>query len=670
LADDEPGPARKDHIMRKAIKLLIVEDSEDDAKLAMRALRQGGFIPNYLRVENVEALRTAFERERWDAVLSDFRMPGFTGVDALETFRATGLDIPFIFVSGTIGEETAVAAMKAGASDYVMKQNMARLAPVLERELGQAAIRAEHRKGQIDLEVSRDRYLDLYDSAPVGYLTLSADGLIAQLNLTGAEMLGEPRDQLLSARFARFVLPSDAARWHERFRQALRQGDKQRLELTLNSHAGRCPYVQLDCMRVDTDAAAPMVRVAMTDISDRKEAEADLRKFEAQLRDVQKMESIGTLAGGIAHDFNNILGAILGNVALAREDLGTDHPALVSLKEIHKASIRARNLVQQILTFSRREPQELVTQPLRPVVEETHKLLRATLPARVEFDVMLIDKPLHALIDATQVQQVLMNLCTNAWHALKDGAGRVGVGLDAVVLDQRAAQRLGGVPPGPYAHLWVSDTGIGMNAATRARIFEPFFTTKPVGHGTGLGLSVVHGILTAHHGAISVDSEPGQGSTFHLYLPLVESVEAAEALDESATPERALGHGEHVLYVDDDEAMVVMVERILVRSGYRVSGFHDPLEAIAAVREQPGAFDFVVTDFNMPEASGLDVARALAEIRPQLPVVISSGYITEDLRDAAKGTGVRSLLEKQNTFQDLSGLVGRILSQDASKEEG
>jgi PAS domain S-box-containing protein len=655
--------------MRKAIKILVVEDSEDDAKLAMRILRQGGFIPTYRRVENAETLRTAFEQERWDAVLSDFRLPGFTGVEALEVFRSTGLDIPFIFFSGTIGEETAVAAMKAGASDYVMKQNMARLAPVMERELEQALIRAEHRKGQVDLELSRDRYVDLYDSAPVGYLTLSAEGLIAQVNLTGADMLGEPRDHLLHARFARFVLPADTVRWHANFQQTLRHSDKRRFELALHTGKGSHLDVQLDCMRVGAEAPAPMVRIAMTDISDRKAAEADLRRFEAQLRDVQKMESIGTLAGGIAHDFNNILGAILGNVALAREDVGAGHPAQASLKEIHKASVRARDLVQQILTFSRREPQELVPQALRPVVEETCKLLRATLPARVELVVTLGDDPVHALVDATQVQQVLMNLCTNAWHALKDGAGRIGLGLDAVTLDRDAAQRRGGVPPGPYAHLWVSDTGSGMDAATRGRIFEPFFTTKPVGLGTGLGLSVVHGILISHHGAIAVDSEPGQGSTFHLYIPLVESVPAiasAETAPSAPTPVR--GRGEHVLYVDDDETMLVMVQRILERAGYRVSAYLSSNEAVAAVREHPEAIDLVVTDFNMPEFSGLDVARELARIRPELPVVISSGYITEELRVEARLVGVRSLLEKQNTFEELGALVGRILSRNGGRE--
>ena len=651
--------------MNRTIKVLVVEDSEDDAKLAIRTLRQGGFDPSYRRVQDVQALKAAFESERWDAVLSDFRLPGFTGVDALEVFRGTGLDIPFIFFSGTIGEETAVAAMKAGASDYVMKQHLARLAPVLERELAQAAIRAEHRKGQLELVASRDRFVDLYDFAPVGYLTLSADGLIAQVNLTAATLLRTPRESLVGARLDQFMLALDRQRWHRHCGQTLQYGQQQRIELALQGGQGSSLHVQLDCLRVGPD-----VRVVMTDISERKEAEAVMRRFENQLREVQKMESIGTLAGGIAHDFNNILGAILGNVALARDDVGAGHPALVSLAEIHKASMRARNLVQQILSFSRREAQELVTQPLRPVVEETCKLLRATLPARVALEITLAEQPLHVLADATQVQQVLMNLCTNAWQALKDGGGRIGIGLDAAELDLAAGQRLGGVPAGPYAHLWVSDNGVGMDAATRERVFEPFFTTKPVGQGTGLGLSVVHGILRAHHAASTIESAPGQGCTFHLYFPLAAPPPAAVAVApaEPVEPAGAVpsapvgGRGQHVVYVDDDATMVILVERILERAGYRVSTYERAQQAIAAVRAQPEGVDLVVTDFNMPDVSGLELARELRRIRPGLPVVISSGYITQELRDEAHLAGVHGLLEKQNTFQELSSLVGHILS--------
>ena len=651
---------------KKALKVLLVEDSEDDARLAIRVLRSAGFDPSYRRVQDAATLRAVIDAEPWDAVLSDFRLPSFSGVEALRIFRESGLDIPFIFVSGTIGEETAVEAMKAGASDYVMKQNLARLAPALERELGQAVIRAQHRQAQVDLELTRDRYVDLYDFAPVGYLTVSSEGEIVQLNLTAADMLGDIRAELLYTPLARFAAQAHAGLWDQQFRHVLASGEKQSLELELRRADGTPFHAHLDCVRVAGPVVghAPMVRIAMTDISERKEAEADMHRFEAQLRHIQKMESVGTLAGGIAHDFNNILGGILGNVALAREQLGDAHAALGYLDEIHKASSRARTLVRQILTFSRREPQELLTQPLRPIVEETHKLLRATLPTRVELGVALPDEPLSVHADATQIQQVLMNLCTNAWHALADGAGHIRIGLEPVHFGELLPAPAG-LEAGRHAHLWVSDDGCGMDASTRERIFEPFFTTKPVGQGTGLGLSVVHGILAAHHGAIRVDSEPGRGSTFHLFLPAVAEDAAApiEAHPTQATPAR--GRGERVLYIDDDATMVIMVESLLQRWGYRVTSLQDAPAAIEAVRREPLGFDLVVTDFNMPECSGLDVAQALAGIRPDLPIVISSGYITDELRARAREVGVRGLLEKQNTFEELGGLVGRVLAGTA-----
>jgi len=245
----------------KAIRILIVEDSDDDARLAVRMLRRGGFEPVYRRVQDADGLIAAISQERWDAVLSDFRLPNFSGVQAVNVFRSFGLDIPFIFVSGTIGEEIAVEAMKAGASDYVMKQNLARLVPALQRELEQATIRAEHRQAQMDLQVSRDRYVDLYDFAPVGYLTVSMEGSIAQLNLTGADMLGDERERLLDASFIRFVTLEDAEHWNRHFQHVLHGGEKQRLELALRRIDGTRFDAHLDCMRVAADNAAPMVRI-------------------------------------------------------------------------------------------------------------------------------------------------------------------------------------------------------------------------------------------------------------------------------------------------------------------------------------------------------------------------------------------------------------------------
>lgn len=395
---------------------------------------------------------------------------------------------------------------------------------------------------------------------------------------------------------------------------------------------------------------------------------ADIDELGQQLRQSQKLEAIGTLAGGIAHDFNNILAAILGNVALARDDLPTDHAAQRSLAQVDIAAARARDLVQQILAFSRQQPPALVTLPLRPLVEDILGLLQVALPPGAVLHTELADAPLHVRGDATQLHQVLMNLCANAWQSLQGGSGQVTVGLAPL---SAATARTAGVgvcdrSPNGCAHLWVTDSGCGMDEATRLRIFEPFFTTKPAGKGTGLGLSVVHGIVVAHGGALTVDSLPGQGSTFHVYLPAV-------AVD-PATPVPAVlpvrkpswsGQGQRVLYLDDDEVMKVLVERLLTRAGYRPVCHGSAHQALAAVRADPAAWDVVVTDYSMPELSGVEFGRELAAIRPDLPVIIISGYVSDELRLAARAAGVREVIQKQYTLEELGSAIQRALAERA-----
>ena len=401
-----------------------------------------------------------------------------------------------------------------------------------------------------------------------------------------------------------------------------------------------------------------------TDLTERKQAELQRAELEVQLREAQKMDAVGTLAGGVAYDFNNVLAGILGNIELARQSLEAEHPAFANLEQIHRASLRARNLVQQILTFSRHQPQNLVVQPLRPVVEESLQLLRATLPTVVQIDPRLAEAPIYVRADATQIQQVLMNLCTNAWHALKGSTGRIEVGLEQATLDGR--RTTDGMLSGAYAHLWVRDDGCGMDEAAVSRIFEPFYTTKPVGQGTGLGLSVVHGIVSTHEGAVAVDSAPGRGSTFHLYFPLAAA--PAQVPARSPQPVRMPvvdGGGRRIMVVDDDPLMLITMEALLDRAGYAVTGFPDGPAAVAAAQADPQAFDLVISDYNMPTFSGLDVAREMARLRPELPVIISSGYLSDELRAGAGAAGVRRLLQKEHTVEELAAIVGQVLGEAA-----
>jgi PAS domain S-box-containing protein len=448
--------------------------------------------------------------------------------------------------------------------------------------------------------------------------------------------------------------------------QALRAGRGFHGEILNFTKAGEKLWLALDISPLrDGKGELTGFVGAQRDITERKQAESMQGLLEARLRESQKMESIGTLAGGIAHDFNNVLGAILGNLTLARDEVGPGHPSLKSLEQINRASLRARDLVQQILAFSRRQPQVLRVQALQPIVHEAVALLRSALPAMVELSIELQDAPLHVNADATQMQQVLMNLCTNAWHALQGSPGRITISLDEVWLDATQAAALGPLAAGRYAHLRVADNGIGMDEATLSRIFEPFFTTKATGYGTGLGMSVVHGIVSAHSGGIKVSSSTGEGTRVDLHFPLGEAPSPGGRAQPVAlvADEAQPGRGERVLYADDDEVMRLVVERMLQRAGWQAhcaATAEEALQVLGSTR-----IDLVVTDFNMPGPSGLDLAQAVARLQPALPVVIVSGYLTDELRHGATLLGVRQVLQKQNLFEELAPTVRRILSEVA-----
>ena len=399
---------------------------------------------------------------------------------------------------------------------------------------------------------------------------------------------------------------------------------------------------------------------AFQDITERKKAGLARASLEAQLRESQKMEALGTLAGGVAHDFNNILGTILGNAELARHDCGANWQALVSLEEIQKAGHRARDLVQQILTFGRRQPTSRRVLSLASVVEESARLLRLALPGGARIECGVAANTPSVVADPTQVQQVLLNVGTNAAHAMQGRTGSIDIRVEGITLDEALARAGINLRPGRYARIVVSDAGCGMDAATLRRIFEPFFTTKPAGKGTGLGLSVAHSIMQAHDGAIVVRSEPGMGSRFELYFPRASQVGAATIVTEQADPVSE-GRGQHILYIDDDEAQVFLIKRTLERWGYRVSAFLEQREALDVLLADVQQFDLVLTDFNMPGLSGLEVARTIRNSRPDLPVIVVSGYVSDEMRAQAEAAGVREVISKAHEVEELRDVVQRLV---------
>jgi nitrogen-specific signal transduction histidine kinase/ActR/RegA family two-component response regulator len=395
------------------------------------------------------------------------------------------------------------------------------------------------------------------------------------------------------------------------------------------------------------------------DVTYRRQLESEQRDLQARLAQAQKMEALGTLAGGIAHDFNNILSAIIGYTELVANSTDRESKVREKLERIIQAGMRARDLVKQILTFSRRTARNL--KPVQPglVVTEAMRLMRPALPSTIDIRLNVASEA-YVEGDPTQIHQIVMNLCTNAYQAMKERGGVLDVVAEDVFLHAGIEQENWFLPPGRYAAIRVSDTGDGIPQEIRKRIFEPYFTTKEVGEGTGLGLSTVHGILKAQGGGLVLESEVGKGTTFHVYLPVLDRVALpAENRDVSG----ALGGAERVLFVDDDEALIEIAKEALEEMGYRVTASKNPAEALDLFRSDSSAFDILITDMTMPRLTGIQLAVEVRSVRPDMPVILCTGYRQVAKPEDIEMAGIGRIVPKPATSKDLARAIRSLMDQ-------
>ena len=594
------------------VRILLLEDNDADAELVEVELRRAELDFTARRVVTRPDFERALREFHPDIIVSDHQLPQFSGVAALELARARAPHAPFILLTGSLDEETAVEYMKAGAADYILKGRLTRLGPAVR-----GALERERMKRQ--LREREEYFKSLIEQAMDIIAVLDADGAVRYASPSVLPLLGYGAEELVGQHIFDLVHPDDIGPALRVFAEGVATGQGDRL-LGLQVRHKDGTYRSLEAIgRYLLDD--PVVRGVVINARDVTER----RSLERQLLQAQKMEAVGRLAGGIAHDFNNVLTAIFGYADLLTEEFPAGSPARQDLEEIRKAATRASALTRQLLAFSRQQVLAPVVLSVNDLVDDVGKMLRRLVGEDVELRLILARDAGNVRADSGQLQQVIMNLVVNARDAMPTGGKLVIETADAELTEQYAEMHQA-VIPGRYVMLAVSDTGVGMDAQTKARIFEPFFTTKEKGKGTGLGLSTVYGIVKQSGGYVWVYSEPGHGTTFKLYLPRVDAPAEPQAPPrETAT----LTGTETILLAEDDEILRPLTKGLLTKLGYTVLDAKSAEQALAVAGARQGPIHLLVADVVMPGASGRELARRLAQSRPETRVLYVSGY-TDD----------------------------------------
>jgi PAS domain S-box-containing protein len=599
--------------MSKRLHILHLEDNPADAELVAHVLQHDGVACEITLAASRPEFLHALEHGRFDLIIADYNLPQYDGIQALAEARARDADVPFITVSGAIGEDRAVEALKQGVTDYVLKDRLNKLPLAVRRAVKEHQTQRAHEQAEADLRRAHEQYRTLAESSPDMIFIVDREGTVLYANTRLAEFLRRELPEVLGRNLAELSAPERVERHRQDLATVVQTG-------RMVTHEA-CYHLQgqdrwLDVRLVPLRGPRDEVHAAMgifRDITEKK-------RLEEQYLRAQRLESVGALASGIAHDLNNVLSPILMGLESLR-DAVRDARSLELLDAMDASAQRGAAMVRQVLTFGRGLGGEREPLPLRPLLQELETIVGQTFPKSIHFTLRAPRNLGLIRADATQVQQALLNLCVNARDAMPSG-GTLAVEAGNVTLDEAAARVHPDARPGRYVRLTVSDTGTGIPPEILPKIFDPFFTTKEPGRGTGLGLATVHGIVRSHGGFVTVDSAVRVGTRFALHFPALEDVAPEPP---TPAPEVPRGHGELVLVVDDEAALRNTTRSILEASGYRVLTAADGAQAVAAYAREPAAVAAVVLDMMMPLMDGATTLRALQALTPGVRVLAVSG---------------------------------------------
>jgi PAS domain S-box-containing protein len=519
----------------------------------------------------------------------------------------------------------------------------------------------ERKRAEERIRESNEYLENLINYANVPIVVWDMQFRITRFNHAFEELTGKNTDEVLG-KSIKILFPPDQISYSMTLIKETLEGERwKHIEISIQHIDGSIRTVLWNSATIfGPDRRTPVAIIAQGyDITDRKQAEEEKKTLQAHLQQAQKMEAIGTLAGGIAHDFNNILGAILGYAELAQEDSPAESMVRKDLDQVIKASHRAKDLVKQILAFSRQaETNQIPLQP-RAIIKEAVKMLRSSLPTTIEIQQDIDPEAGLILADPTQIHQVIVNLCTNAFHAMEETGGSLSISLQKKTLTQRDLANEAQVQPGNFVKLSIGDTGPGIAPEIQKKMFDPFFTTKEVGKGTGMGLAIIHGIVKSYKGFVTCHSQPGEGTVFHVYLPTI--ADPALLKVETVPFELTQLGSEHILLIDDEEILADVGKAMLERLGYRVTVRRNSLEALHTFQNQPNQFDLVITDQTMPGMTGSDLARRMLQIRPGLPIILCTGYSSVMSEEKARALGIKGFAFKPLAKNDLATLIRTLL---------